>query len=78
MILTWLVWFEENSAASPESTLKVAVQRYIDRFGLPPNRVRLPLVWPEMQIKDTFIERCRSILPRHVHLTFDPSLRKEA
>ena len=77
MTLTWLIWFEENPSAAPEATLKAAVQRYTEKFGMTPNHARVPLNWPEMPPNGIFIERCRHILPRHIHLALDTSLHDQ-
>ncbi len=70
--LLWSVWFEADKTASPEAILKAAISRYIEKHGVEPNRVRVPLDWPEsLSANGLTIERCRNILPRHVHLTRD-------
>jgi len=76
--LSWLVWFEEDPKAAPEATLKAAAQRYTEKFGAAPNHARVPLDWPETPPNGLFIERCRHILPRHVHLALNTTLRREA
>lgn len=75
--LSWLVWFEEDPKVAPEATLKAAAQRYTEKFGAAPNHARVPLDWPETPPNGLFIERCQHILPRHVHLALDPTLRRE-
>ena len=78
MNIAWLVWFEENPSAKPETTLENAARRYTEKFGAAPNRARVPLDWPESApTNGLFIERCRHILPRNVHLALDTSLRRE-
>ena len=72
MTIPWLVWFEEDPTASPQATLKAAVQRYTEEFGATPDHARVPLNWPDTPPNGIFIERCRYILPRHIHLARNP------
>jgi len=53
--LNWLLWFEEDPKAAPQT----------------------PLAWPETPPDGLFVERCRRILPPHVRLALDSSLRRE-
>lgn len=78
MNISWLVWFEENPSATPTTTLENAARRYTKKFGAASNRARVPWDWPESTpASGLFIERCRHIMSRLVHLALDSSLRRE-
>jgi hypothetical protein len=78
MKLLWLKWFEENSQAEPKVTLQAAALRYQEKYAVISNRARIPHSCPEaIGFDDITIESDSNILPRHIHLTFDPALQRK-
>ena len=74
----WMLWFEENSKATPQASLDAAVAYFKSKYGCAPNRLQAPLAWPEnISAEGLVIERKHFVLPRHLHLAFDTALVAE-
>lgn len=76
--LSWMLWFEEDPKAAPQASLDAASAYFRAKYGRVPNRLQAPLGWPEnIPAEGLMVERKRFVLPRHLHLAFDPTLVAE-
>lgn len=74
----WMLWFEEDPKTLPQVSVQAAAAYYRAKYGRVPNHVLAPLDWPEnAPAEGLVIERKRFVLPRHLHLAYDPALVAE-
>ncbi len=73
--LSWMLWCEDDPKAAPQATVEAAAAYFRSKYGRVPNHLLAPLDWPEnISTGGLLVERKRFVLPRHLHLAFDPDL----
>ena len=71
--LTWMIWYEPDPAVIPPAALQAGMAHFARKYGQVPNRAQVPLDWPESLPPDGLsVERVRYVLPRHLHLAYEP------
>lgn len=83
--LDWMLWYEEVQKNGFEEALDHAMQYYKQKYGHRPNRVQLPLAWAAeaAALRKSWKQQggnslemisCKTVLPRHLQVTYDPQL----
>ena len=72
--LSWMIWYEPDPAVSPLAALQAGKEHFARKYGQVPNRLEAPLDWPlSAQVEGITIARVRWVLPRCLHLAYDPN-----
>ena len=83
--LDWMLWYEEVQKNGFEDALGHATEYYEQKYGHRPNRVQLPLAWAAEAAglrkkwnqhggSNLKMSAFKTVLPRHLLVTYDPQL----
>jgi hypothetical protein len=75
MSLIWMMWFDGDPGGLPEEAIQEAMMYYQRKYGTGPNRVQIPLNYPEVTMEGILIERDNGIQKNHLLITADREVR---
>ncbi len=77
MELTWLLWLEGDRHKEAKNILREAIECYIEKHGIEPNRALVPKSFPKgVNYGSLIIEHRKNVLEEHLMLAFDDGITK--
>ena len=77
-LIFWMIWQADDPKGYPVQTLIEGAAYYANKYGNVPNRAEVPQgtnLGVLSAVADGMnIEVSPTVLPRHIHLTFDPGM----